>query len=85
MQEIGLRRAIHALDSPDFDHSDFDLFSHVEHCLRGQSLKVADELLVVIDIVLRNLEKWILHATFLDWTQRLRKHIEISGDYFERS
>jgi hypothetical protein len=55
----------------------------VKHCLRGQSFETADELSLVIDAILRCIEKWILHAAFLDWMQRRRQCIEVNGDYFE--
>jgi hypothetical protein len=63
--------------------SDFYLFSHVKHCLRGQSFETADELSLAIDAVLRGIEKSILHAAFLGWVQRLRQRIEANGNCFE--
>jgi histone-lysine N-methyltransferase SETMAR len=82
-EENGLERAIHPPYSQDLAPSDFYLFSHVKHCLRGQSFETADELFLAIDAVLRSIEKWTLHATFLDWMQRLQQYIEANGDYFE--
>jgi hypothetical protein len=37
--------------------SDFHLFSHVKHCLRGQSFETADGHFLAIDAVLRGIEK----------------------------
>jgi hypothetical protein len=85
MEENGLERAIHPQYSPVLAPSDFYLFSHVKHCPRGQSLKTADELSLVIDAILRGIEKWIPHVAFLDWKQRPRQCIEANGDYFEES
>jgi exoribonuclease R len=83
MEENGLERVIHPSYLPDLALSDFYLFSHVKHCLRGQSSEMADELFLSIDAVLRGLEKYTLLAAFLDWVQRLRQSIEANGDYFE--
>jgi histone-lysine N-methyltransferase SETMAR len=83
MEENGLERAIHPPYSPDLAPSDFHLFSHVKHCLRGQSFETGDELSLAIDAVLRGIGKRTLHAAFLDWMQRLRQWIETNGDYFE--
>jgi hypothetical protein len=63
--------------------SDFYLFSRVKHCLRGQSFETTNELFLAFDAVLSGIEKWTLHAAFLDWMQRLRKCIEANGNYFE--
>jgi hypothetical protein len=51
--------------------------------VRGQSFETADELFLVIDAVLRGIEKWTLHAAFLDWKQRLRQCIQANGDHYE--
>jgi hypothetical protein len=83
MEENGLERTLHSAYSPDLAPFDFCLFSHVKHCLRGQSLDTADELVLAIDGVLRGIEKWTLHAAFLDWMQRLRQSTEAHGNYFE--
>jgi hypothetical protein len=66
MEENELERAIQLPYSQDLAPSDFSLFSHVKHCLRGQLFETADELFLAIDAVLRGIEKWILHAAFLD-------------------
>jgi histone-lysine N-methyltransferase SETMAR len=66
MEENGLGRAIHPVYSPDLAPSDFYLFSHVNHDLRGQSFETADELFLAIHAVLRGIGKRTLHATFLD-------------------
>jgi hypothetical protein len=78
MEENGLERAIHTPYAPDLAPSDFYLFSHVKHCLRGQSFETVDELVLVIDAVSRGIEIGTLHAACLDWMQRLRQCIETS-------
>jgi hypothetical protein len=83
MEENGLERAIHPLYSPDLVPSDVYLFSHVKHCLRGQSFERANELFVAIHAILMGTAKWTCHGAFLDWMQRLRQCIEAKGDYFE--
>jgi hypothetical protein len=83
MEENGLERAIHPPYSQDLARSDFYLFSHVKHCLRGQLFETADELFLVIDAVLRGIDEWTLHAAFLDCMQGLRQYIEANGDCFE--
>jgi hypothetical protein len=57
MEENGLERAIHPPYSPDLAPSDFYLFTHVKHCLRGQSFETADELFLAFDAVLRGIDK----------------------------
>jgi histone-lysine N-methyltransferase SETMAR len=85
IEENGLERAIHPPYSPDLAPSDFSLFSHVKYFLRGQSFETADELFLAIRAVSRHLEKWTLHAAFLDWMQRLRQCTETNGDYLEEA
>jgi hypothetical protein len=71
MEENGPERAIHPPCSQHLSPSDFYLVSHMKHCLRGQSFETANELLFAIDTVLKDINKWPLHAAFLDWIQRL--------------
>jgi histone-lysine N-methyltransferase SETMAR len=85
MEENGPERGIHPPYSPDLAPSDFDLFNHVKHWLRGQSFETAYELFLAMDPVLMGIEKWTLHAAFLDWIQRLRQCIETNGDHFEKT
>jgi histone-lysine N-methyltransferase SETMAR len=82
-EENGLERAIHSPYSPDLTPSDFYLFSHVKHCMRGQSFETADALVLAIDAVSRGSEKQTLHAAFLNWMQRLRQCIETNGHALE--
>jgi hypothetical protein len=49
--------------------SDFYLFSHVKHCMSGQSFDTVDELFLAIDAILMGYEEWTLYGTFLDWMQ----------------
>jgi histone-lysine N-methyltransferase SETMAR len=65
-RRMDLERAIHSPYSPDLAPSDFCLFSHVKHCLRGQSFEMADELFFAMDAVLRGIDEPTLHATFFD-------------------
>jgi Zn-dependent M16 (insulinase) family peptidase len=83
MEENRREIAIHARYLQDLAPSGFSLFSYVKHCLRGQSFETADKLSLAIDAVLNDIEKWTLHAAFLDWMQRLRQCIEATGEYFE--
>jgi hypothetical protein len=83
IEENRLERTIHPPYSQDLALSDFYLFSHVKHWLRGQSVEMANELFMVIDAVLRGIAKWTLDAAFLDWMQRLRQCIEANDCEFE--
>jgi hypothetical protein len=85
MEENGLERAIHPPYSSDLAPSGFHLFSHVKHCLRGQSFETADELFLAIDAVLRGIEKRTLHAALLDLMQKLRQCVETNDDYFKQA
>jgi transposase len=66
IEENGFERAIHPQYSPDLAPYDFYLFSHVKHCLRGQSFETADELFLAIDAILRGIQNWTVYETFLD-------------------
>jgi histone-lysine N-methyltransferase SETMAR len=57
MEKNGLERVIHPPYSPDLVPSDFHLFSHLTHCLRGPSFETAYELFLAIDPVLKDIEK----------------------------
>jgi hypothetical protein len=65
MEETGREGVVHPPCSPELTPSNFYVFSHVKHCLRGVSVKAADELFLAIDALLRGIEKWTLHAAFL--------------------
>jgi hypothetical protein len=56
IEENGLETAIHQPYSPGLAPSDFYFFTHVKHCLRGQSFETADELFLAVDAVLRGIE-----------------------------
>jgi hypothetical protein len=66
MEENGMIRAPHPYYSPDLTPSDFYLFGYVKHCLRGQSFETADDLLLSIEAVLRDIEKSTLNVVFLE-------------------
>jgi hypothetical protein len=83
MEENRLGRAIHPPYSPNLAPSDFHLFSHVKHCLRGQSFQTADKLFLTIDVLLRDIENRTLQVALLGGIQRLRQWLEANGDCFE--
>jgi histone-lysine N-methyltransferase SETMAR len=58
IEENGPERAIHPPYSPDLAPSNFDFFSHVKQCLRGQSFGTADERPLTMNAVSRGIEKW---------------------------
>jgi hypothetical protein len=76
-----MARAVQPPYSLDLAPSDFYLFGHVKGLLRGESLETGERLLLAINGILGYLDKWTLTKDFLGWMTRLKRCIEINGDY----
>jgi hypothetical protein len=76
-----MKRALRPPDSPDLAPSDFFLFGYVRRKLMGCRAESGSELLVRIRVILAEIAGDILNAVFLEWMDRLRKYIDINGDY----
>jgi hypothetical protein len=49
----------------------------------GRLFEDADQLLAAVEVILEGIEKMTLQAVFLEWVDRLRKCIAVSGEYTE--
>jgi hypothetical protein len=76
-----MKSAPHPPYSPDLAPSDFYIFGYVKWCLAGLSFEDPDQLLTAVEGVLKGIEKMTLQAVFLKWMDRLRKCIDINGEY----
>jgi len=83
LQSSGLRGAPHPPYSPDLAPSDFFLFGYVKNLLQGQSFATAADLLAAVQVVLGSIGRPVLLSVFREWMQRLKRCIEINGDYVE--
>jgi hypothetical protein len=81
---IGLNRmqqAPHLPYSPDLVPSDFFLFSHVKGKLMEYRAEAPSELLVRIRVILAEIPWETLNAVFLEWMERVRKCVQVDGEY----
>jgi hypothetical protein len=74
-----MKSAPHPPYSSDLALSEFYLFGCLKRCLANLSFEDADQLLAAVDD-LECIEKVTLQGVFLEWMDRLRKCIAISGD-----
>lgn len=81
LTQFDFRAAPHPPYSPDLAPSDFFLFGVLKHRLEGKKFANPDELLEAIVEVTGSIPRSELKAAFLEWEQRLRKCIELNGDY----
>jgi hypothetical protein len=80
-----MKRAPHAAYLPDLPPSDFYLFGYVRQFLVGQEFPDGKALLGAINAILAGIEKVALERVFLEWMERLRRCIEIGGEYVDYS
>jgi hypothetical protein len=78
-----MTKAHHPPYSPDLAPSDFYLFGYIKRNLSGTSFNEGDELLSAIVDISDFIEKATLNRVFLEWIERLRRCLDISGDYVE--
>jgi hypothetical protein len=71
----------HPLFSPDLALFDFYLFGTITGRLRGRTFQEARELLETISEVSRSIRFIELQAVFRNWEDRLRRCIELDGEY----
>jgi histone-lysine N-methyltransferase SETMAR len=83
LEENGMMKAHHPPYSPDLGPSDFYLFGYIIRNLSGTSFDEGRELLSAIVDNLDFIEKATLNRVFLEWMERLRRCLDISGDYVE--
>lgn len=70
--------------SPDLAPCDFFLFPALKSRLRGRRFSDNSEILKASEAVLKDLSKNGLRHVFEDWKTRMKKCIQVGGDYFEK-
>jgi hypothetical protein len=78
-----MTKAHHPPYSPDLAPADFDLFGYMKRNLRGTLFHEQGELLSAIVAILDSIEKATLNRVFLEWMERVRRCLDINGDYVE--
>ena len=78
-----MTKARHPPYSPDLAPSDFYLFGSIKRNLSGTSFDEGEELLSAIVEILDSIEKATLNRVFIEWMERLRRCLDINGDYVE--
>jgi hypothetical protein len=78
-----MKRAPHPAYSPDLAPSDFYLFGYVKQLLAGQEFPDGEAFVGAINASLEGIEKVTLQRVFLEWMERLRRSIEIGGEYVD--
>jgi hypothetical protein len=80
--ENRLEMAPHPPSSPDLAPSDFFLFWHVKHVLKGAEFTSEETLLAAIQRVLSDLTGDILRAAFAKWVEQLKCVAMNEGNYY---
>lgn len=83
LEHNAMKRAPHPAYSPDLAPSDFYLFGYVKQLLAGQEFPDGEALVGAINAILEGIEKVTLQRVFLEWMERLRRCIEIGGEYVD--
>jgi hypothetical protein len=76
-----MKQAPHPPYSPDLTLPDFFLFGYLKRKLMGNHAESPSELLIRIRVILSDIPRETLNAVFLEWMERLRKCIDINGEY----
>lgn len=81
MESNKLKRAPHPPYSPDIAPSDFFLFGYVKGKMEGCHFESRDEVIEKVTSILLNIPHETLQRVFEEWEARLKKVIEINGEY----
>ena len=68
--------------SPDLAPSDFFLFAYIKRKAEGAEFSSPEELIQFIGEIFIQISPEVLNSVFLNWEERLKKCIEVEGDYF---
>lgn len=85
LEESGIKLTGAPAYSPDLAPCDFWLFPKIKQPLRGKLFATRQELIDAVNQQLSQLSLDDFRQCFDDWLLRLRKCIQIGGDYVERS
>jgi hypothetical protein len=76
-----MEQALNPRYSPDRTPSDCYLFGYLKERLQGQHFKDGDQLFDAIMALTGTFAKVTLQRVFLEWMERLRRHIDTNGEY----
>jgi histone-lysine N-methyltransferase SETMAR len=82
-QQLNVPRLKHPPYSPDLAPCDFFLFGYMKMCLEGSNFKSDEELIEATSRVLESIPHYMFANTYREWVERLRKCIELGGEYVE--
>jgi [histone H3]-lysine36 N-dimethyltransferase SETMAR len=70
--------------SRDLAPCDFFLFPTLEYRLRGRIFENSLSMVKCVEAILKGITKIGLHHVFEDWKLRMKKCIQMNGEYFEK-
>ena len=68
--------------SPDLAPSDFFLFGYIKEKCEGVEFTSPDELIEFIENIFSQISSEVFERVFLNWEERLKKCIQVNGNYF---
>jgi len=83
LEDKGIRRLIHPPYSPDLAPCDFFLFGYLKKQLEGRKFQNEHDLLNEVKRILMTICSDVLLRVYQEWIRRLKKCIEVEGEYFE--
>jgi transposase len=83
LKEKRIKLLPHPPYSPDLAPCDFYLFPKIKHELGGKSFNSIENLSRAIQAIVDAIPKEEYYKSFQNWQNRLKKCIEVEGEYFE--
>ena len=83
MRDLNLVVLPHPPYSPDLAPSDFYLFGKLKNCAKGLIFEDENDVVEWVRETFQNISNEELQSVFTEWIKRLRKCIEVGGDYIE--
>jgi len=84
LDDLKLRILPHPPYSPDIAPSDFFLFGYLKEMLKGRKFAGRVELEDAITVLMDNIPKEVLENVKDAWIERLRRVIELEGEYYTK-
>jgi histone-lysine N-methyltransferase SETMAR len=84
VQNCGFEKVSHPPYSPDLAPSDFALFRHLKHHLKGRHYQSTTELKERVEEILNSLEKDFFEKAFVELLRRWKKCVAKEGSYIEK-
>jgi hypothetical protein len=82
--EKGLKRMPHPAYGPDPSPSDFFRFGYLKEELIDKAYRTPEELFREAERIISEIPSDMISRVFLTWQERLRKCIEMQGNYVEQ-